>query len=176
VDGPVGRGALRLVARALAAGSRRGAWVATVDVPGTLYPPGLYAAGVNLERLLVVRPPSPGLAIRAMEELLRHGSFPLVVLLGLDPGPPQARRLLLAAEAGRSVGVLVQAGATRAPCATRLRVERIGGRLTVEVVRRQGGPAGESFVMEPDDGEDGVRLASTLPPAAPAARAAGARR
>jgi len=154
--------------------------VAVVDLSGALHPPGLHAAGVKLARLLMLRPANPALAVRAAEELLRHGAFPVVVLLGLEPGAPQARRLLLAAEAGRAVGVFVGEGrvAARASCVTRLSADRIDGEASVRVVRRQGGPTGQIIRMDSSERirveQDGMRVARAVPAPAPAARAAGA--
>ena len=181
VRGKVGGGALRLTARALAEATGAGRWAAVVDVPGTLYPPGLYAAGVVLEGLLFVVPPAAGpcgLAVRAAEELLRHGAFPLVVLRGLRLDEGRGRRLLLAAEAGRSVGVLLGAGGpvVRAPCATRLEVAPTGpgGGLRVRVVRQRGGASGRMVMVNGNEvyGPHGVCLAEGLPPSAPPDRVA----
>jgi hypothetical protein len=169
-----GGGALRVVVGMLAGITRAGREGAVVDGPHTLYPPGLHGAGVVLEHLLAVWPPGEGEVarngpgVRAAEDLLRHGGFPLVAMRGLYPDEPQARRLLLAAEAGRSVGVLVDVGARRplqVPCATRLSVHRApDGHLSVQVVRRRGGPAGKVITLEETHGLD--RLHMSAPPGA----------
>src|SRR5262249_4308965 len=52
---------------------------AYVDARAELYPPSAAALGVDLVRLLVVRPPAGG-AARAGEIAARSGAFPLVVL------------------------------------------------------------------------------------------------
>jgi RecA/RadA recombinase len=52
---------------------------AYIDGRGELYPPSAAALGVELERLLVVRPPAKG-SPRAAEIVARSGAFPLVVM------------------------------------------------------------------------------------------------
>ena len=177
VTGPIGRGPLRLAAGLLAAHTAAGEWAGVIDLPGTLHPPGLHAAGVVLERLLVLRPGDSARAGRAMEELLRHGSFRLVLARGLQPAAALARRLLLAAEAGRSVGALVldSLAAGRVRSATRLEAEREpGGLLRVRVLRARGGAPGGQVMLEEHDGPDGLRLVEALPITPPLARASGA--
>lgn len=135
VQADPGCGGLRLIARILAyqtALRTHPTAAAVVEGPmavGMIHPPGLHSAGVRLDRLLVAMPKDLAKTVRATEELLRHGSFPVVVVRGLLAGESHARRLLLAAEAGRSVGVILVEGRTRAPpsCAVRLEVSRVQG-------------------------------------------------
>ncbi len=61
-------------------------WCAFVDPTGSLYAPGVHAAGVDLSRLLIVRPDAESIT-RATLRLVESKVFPLVVvdLMGL-PG------------------------------------------------------------------------------------------
>ncbi len=136
VQADPGCGGLRLAARMLAhqtAGRQQPTAAAIVDGPmavGAIHPPGLHSSGVRLDRLLIAVPKDLAKTVRAAEELLGHGSFPLVVIRGLLAGAPHARRLLLAAEAGGAAGVILVEGRTRAPppsCSVRLFVERMRG-------------------------------------------------
>lgn len=129
-----GCGGLRLIAAMLAhqtADRANPTAAAVVDGPmavGSIHPPGLHSSGVRLDRLLIAVPKDLTKTVRAAEELLRHGSFPLVIVRGLLAGESHARRLLLAAEAGRSAGVILVEGRTRATppsCSMRLEVRRV---------------------------------------------------
>jgi len=144
---------LAAMARALAGGADR--QVAFVDGRGEIYPPAAAALGVDLPRLLIVRPPPDGLreALWAAEALLASGAFELVAI---DPPaavcrPGQAhpeamaRRLVAAAEKGGAVGLWLaalqpgQAPELRIPAAVRLAVAcQAGGRPVVRRVSARG--------------------------------------
>ena len=110
------------------------AWVQACDAE--LYPPDLAAAGVDLDRLLVVRvPPAAGAfgLPRAAEVLLGSRAVGLVVVDCLAAPPPargswQSRLLGLARAAGSTVVVLThkQAGAPSlgALCSWRIEPQR----------------------------------------------------
>jgi RecA/RadA recombinase len=111
---------------------------AYVDGRGELYPPAAAALGVDLERLLVVRPPARG-AARAGEIVARSAAFPLVVL-DLGEGDridePAAARLRAAVSGTPTVvaALTTRAGAV-AQAAVKLHV--CGG----EVAIHKGGQA-----------------------------------
>lgn len=141
---------------------------AWVDARGDLYPPAAAAMGVDLSRLLVVRPPSglpgdrarqqppvgppragrePGLAaLWAAEALLASGAFAAVVVdvpaarlvRGADAA---ARRLQAAAEKGGALGLWLASPAAglRVPAAVRLELSAEHGRI--EARRLLGGAA-----------------------------------
>jgi protein ImuA len=125
---------------------------AFVDGRGELYPPAAAALGVDLGRLLIVRPPGgeegARLTLWAAEALLGSGAFAAVAI---DPpalrpfrGSDVAlRRLVTAAEQGGSVGLwLSSPGATlRPPALLRLDLRLDHGRLTARHAERQGPPA-----------------------------------
>lgn len=62
-----------------ASSTREGPWCAFVDPFGSLYAPGVAQAGVNLERLLVVRPSLQALS-RIVVRLVEARAFALVVV------------------------------------------------------------------------------------------------
>jgi hypothetical protein len=133
-----GKGSLALTAAARVTASRR--LCAWVDARGELYPPSAAALGVDLGRLLVVRPPSGGSA-RAGEIAARSGAFPLVVL-DLPDGErveeAAAGRLRAAATGSGCVVVALAArpGAL-AQAPLKLEISDMGGVVTV----RKGGAA-----------------------------------
>lgn len=110
-DGGLPRGVVELAApralggstsvalAAICAGQTRGTstWCAWLDPEGTLYAPGVAAAGVELSRMLVVRPPRAQLG-RVAVKVVASGAFE-VVAIDLDAVP--------------GAGILVTAGASR---------------------------------------------------------------
>ena len=78
LSGPDSCGKLGLSLLWLAAASR-GGLVAVVDLAGTFYPPAAVASGLDLERLVVVRPPDPRGASEAVSLLLGSAGFDAVL-------------------------------------------------------------------------------------------------
>jgi protein ImuA len=155
------------VALSLLASVGRGELAAWVDGHGELYPPAAASCGVDLERLLVVRPQPPAsvegtstgepaaprgaepawrAALWACEALLASGAFAAVVMdvrlpavfAGADAA---ARRLQSAAERGGAVGLWLAPArsAFRIGAAVRLEVSTEAGRI---VARRALGATG----------------------------------
>ncbi|MCC5858140.1 MAG: translesion DNA synthesis-associated protein ImuA [Ectothiorhodospiraceae bacterium] len=104
---PHGIGELRLFMPALARLSRSGRWIALIAPPHIPYAPALAAQGVDLSRILLVHPRRHQDTLWAAEQALRSGTC-AAVLAWPGSGTParQFRRLQLAAEAGRSWGIL----------------------------------------------------------------------
>jgi protein ImuA len=135
-------GKTALALAAVAAATAEGALCACVDARGELYAPALAALGVDLSRLLIVRPPSgaargeasPRDALWAAEALLASGAFAAVVLDVAIPAAARAhgggasgeamlRRLASAAQKGGAAGVwLAEPGMARVPGIVRLDV------------------------------------------------------
>ena len=130
----------------------RGALAAFIDGRGELYPPAAAALGVDLGRLLIVRPPAGEegvrLALWAAEALLGSGAFAAVAIdlprgrafRGADAA---LRRLTTAAEQGGSVGLwLSSPNATlRPPALVRLDLRTEQGRILARRADGQVGPA-----------------------------------
>lgn len=137
----------------LATGSER-RWCAFVDATSTLYAPGVAALGVDLERLLVVRPSLEALG-RTAVKLTEAAVFSLVVVdtfgtLGRPLDVPLGafgrivRRLSLAVDGTpRSVLLLTDARAPRAlplPVAQRIELAQPhAGKLSVRVAKDRRG-------------------------------------
>jgi protein ImuA len=142
-----GKTAVALSAVARLGGGALAAWI---DGRGELYPPAAAAMGVDLERLLIVRPPGgeegARLVLWAAEALLGSGAFAAVTVdlppLARSPRGADAalRRLVTAAERGGAAGLwLSPPGAPlRPPAVVRLDLSVEGARL---VARRAAGPA-----------------------------------
>ena len=77
-EGDLSSGRTAVAARLLAAQTRRGLAAAIDD--GSLYPPGLAAAGVQLERLLVMPVTDPLGIVRAADILLRSAAFGITLM------------------------------------------------------------------------------------------------
>jgi recombination protein RecA len=139
------------------------------DVP-SLYAPALVQVGVDLERLLVVRPPVEALA-RTAVKVAASGAFAIVVIDlphrndlrsqgpgrrageggSHDAGAVVVRKLALAAEeSGTTSLLLTSALAPRAvpwPVAMRLEVERRPDALSIRVTKHRRGSGSSQHVV-----------------------------
>jgi len=80
-----------------------GRWCTWVSPPHEPYAPALESHGVALDRMLVVR---TGLPLWALEQALRSGACGMALAWLPRVSPRAIRRLQLAAEQGRALGVL----------------------------------------------------------------------
>ncbi len=132
---------LPLLARLTQAGRH----VALVTPPYIPYAPALRDAGIELKRLLWLAPKDRIDALWATEQMLRSGLYGAVALWSPALEAPIERRLQLAAETGRSVGIVSHAGAHGAHsiCAVRLQVKAAPAGLAVEILRCRGARPGQ---------------------------------
>lgn len=134
--------ALQLVLPVLAELSRGDRWVALIAPPYIPYAPALAAAGVDLSRLLLIRPRSDADGLAVVERALRAGNCAAVLAWPMLVDPAMWARLQLAAEAGDCCGLMfrVSAGTSRtAPLApVRLSVTQDGSGMAVSVKKRRG--------------------------------------
>ena len=112
VLGPPSSGRTSLLLTLLATATRRGDVVAWVDLADALHPESCTRAGVDLHRLLWVRPRQAADGLRCAEILLQAGGFALVALDcgGTPPGAWRTRvwpRLLRAAEQSHTALVVL---------------------------------------------------------------------
>lgn len=161
---------------------------------GLPYGPGLREWGLNPGRVLLVRVRDAASLLAAAEEALRSGAADAVVMSGWGEGRAHgltaSRRLALAAEQGRTLALLVRAGAAPAPSAadTRWSIRAVPsvaleagapGRpaFGATLLRSRGGAAPGEWIME----WDGERRSFVEPKASgglvslPARRPLGAR-
>jgi hypothetical protein len=162
IAGPTGSGAVRLALELVAAQTRQRRRVAWVDRDRTLHPPAALAQGVDLDRLLIVRPPAVGreggrhAGTWAAEQLLRSGCFGLVVVtepLDTEGRPVSEHRFAgvrwrQAAEQGGSTGLFVtRSRALRRALGADLRLGLDGRRLTLLKDRQR--PMGAQALLPP---------------------------
>ena len=112
VLGPPSSGRTSLLLTLLATTTRRGDVVAWVDLADALHPESCTQAGVDLHRLLWVRPRQTADGLRCTEVLLQAGGFALVALDcgAVPPGAWRTRvwpRLLRAAEQSHTALVVL---------------------------------------------------------------------
>jgi len=117
-------------------------WLAWVAPPFQPYPPALAQWGIELSRVLIVRPRQPAEALWAAEQALASGNCAAVLLWSRDLDTTASRRLQLAAQAGRSWAVAFRPDRERRrPSAAALRLElRPGAQGTdIHILKNRGG-------------------------------------
>jgi hypothetical protein len=199
VDG-AGSWSLALFLARHACGPRKA--LVVVDSQGFFYPPAALKLGVDLRRLIVVRPRTLADAALAVAQSLRTPAVGSVLGWYDRLATPEFRRLQLACEAGGGLGLLLRPiRAQRTPSFAALRllvtpvttailsrseratkgnsslVPRENGdrrrHVRLEALRCRGGRVGQSLILEIDDATGDVRVPAGVAPAT--ARAGAAR-
>lgn len=137
-----GIGELRLLLPALARLSQQEKWLVLVAPPHQPFAPGFESLGVNLARLIVVNTRSDSESLWATERCLRSGSCAAVVTWPGSGAQPALRRLQLAAEEGKSFGVVfgpTRHAANPSPAPLRIQLSASRNRLEVQILKRRGG-------------------------------------
>ena len=145
-----GIGELRLLMPALAALStadndidyNEPGWVAWVSPPFQPYPPALQQWGVDLSRMLIVRPKDASEMLWSAEQALASGTCAAVLLWSDTLDDQASRRLQLAAEKGHSWAIAFRPpSARRQPSAAALRIELLAGQegTRVSILKSRGG-------------------------------------
>lgn len=148
-----GVGELSLVMPALARLSIAKRWLAWVAPPHIPYAPALASAGVDLSRVMVVRPRASADGLWAVEQTLRAGTCGAVLAWLTTVNTAAMRRLQLAAEEGNSWGILfrpLSLASQSSPAALRLKLEPTSHGLAVHVLKRRGGWASGPIYIEKD--------------------------
>ncbi|MEW5741696.1 MAG: hypothetical protein AB1938_22445 [Myxococcota bacterium] len=127
LSGEEASGRTSLALSVVAAACREQRLSAWVDGPSELYPPAALSYGVELERLLIVRPKAPGQLVWSAVQLLRSGAFACVVLdvthTGVRLTLTETKKLLDAARAGGSLLVLLTSQGAQAQGLVRLELQ-----------------------------------------------------
>jgi protein ImuA len=151
------------------------------DDQGCFYPPAVSKWGLDLARLIVLRPASVREGDVAVGQSLRCPAVGAVISWHTRLRTLDFRRLSAAAEAGGGVGFLLRPSeARRDPSFAALRLlvtpmaaEGVARRIQVDVLRCRGGKC-RSLSLEIDDETGHVREPSRLAASTPGARAARA--
>jgi hypothetical protein len=120
-------------------------WIVWIAPPHEPYAPALAQQGIELERLLVVRPASATEALWAAEQALSSGVCAAVLLWLQGTDDRWLRRLKLAAEAGGALGVLFRPERHRfesSPASLRLLLTQGERETHLELIKVQGGRPG----------------------------------
>ena len=149
---------------------------AWIDPEGTLYAPGAAWAGVDLARLLVVRPSWERMTETAVK-VASSGAFPLVVV-DVDPqgahvgrrplgsrGELFVRKMQLAAESAQGTIMLLtdaHAGRSSLPVSLRLRLERRKTAVSVRVEKDRHGRIGNQALIGQSELERGRSVHAPL--------------
>ena len=144
-----GLGELQLFLPALVQSQQRAdgevPWLVWIAPPHEPFAPALAQHGVDLDRLLVVRPSTATEALWAAEQALGSGVCAAVLLWLKGTDDRWLRRLKLAAEAGGALGVLFRPERHRfesSPAALRLLLTRGHEIPHLELIKVQGGRPG----------------------------------
>ena len=143
-----GLGEVQLFLPALVACQRSTAgdapWIVWIAPPHEPYAPALAQQGIELGRLLIVRPATATEALWAAEQALSSGVCAAVLLWLKGTDDRWLRRLKLAAEAGGSLGVLFRPERHRfesSPANLRIVMSR-GSPAHIDLLKVQGGRPG----------------------------------
>jgi hypothetical protein len=120
-------------------------WIVWIAPPHEPYAPALAQQGIELERLLVVRPNSATEALWAAEQALSSGVCAAVLLWLKGTDDRWLRRLKLAAEAGGALGVLFRPERHRfesSPASLRLLMTQGEHEAHLDLIKVQGGRPG----------------------------------
>ena len=155
-----------VLARA-ACGERAIVWS---DPEGRLYPPAIAAAGIPLNRLLLLRPKDEKDELWALSECLRCSGVGVALACPRRLSTIEARRLQLAAERGGGVGILLRpdsAVCTPYAAATRWVVSAAPGERTVQkwkvqLIHGHGGQVGQTVILEACRATNSVRVFETV--------------
>jgi hypothetical protein len=148
-----GIGELRLLMPALARLSREQRWLAWIAPPHVPYPPALAAHGIELSRILLVRPRASADSLWALEQGLRCNGCSAVLGWPDVLDDRRLRRLQLAAETGNTLGILFRRyrdADQPSPAALRLRLEAKGDRIRLDIFKRRGGGAAPPLELDPN--------------------------
>jgi len=174
--GEAASGRTTLALRALASATQENRLAAYVDGPRELYPLAAAALGVELSRLLIVRPDAPGKLVWTAAQLARSGAFACVALdlthTAVKMSLAECKRLSDAASRGGCCLLLLTPPEAPADGMIRLEISASGVQgVRVEVQRSRQGKTGAQAVIpwpsfypgEPPQFRYGERSGSTAP-------------
>jgi len=117
-------------------------WIAWVAPPFQPYPPALQQWGVDLSRMLIVRPKNDSEMLWSAEQALSSGTCSAVLLWPESLSDQASRRLQLAAEKGNSWAIAFRpatAHAEPSAAALRIAVQASDAGTRVHILKSRGG-------------------------------------
>jgi len=117
-------------------------WIAWIDPPFQPYAPALQQSGIDLSRMLIVRPKGDSELLWSAEQALSSGTCAAVLLWPDKLDDQGSRRLQLAAEKGHSWAIAFRPlSARQQPSAASLRLEltSTGKGTRVHILKSRGG-------------------------------------
>jgi hypothetical protein len=138
-----GIGEISFLAGALVRASRGDRLIAWIAPPHLPYAPALAAAGIPLDRCLVVRPANRDDSLWAAEQALRSGACGAVLFWLPSDEYAWLRRLQMAAEAGHAMAVVFRSSAAErlsTPAHLRVVLLHDQGVLELRIPKRRGPP------------------------------------
>lgn len=153
-----GIGEFSLLMPALAKLSQAEEWIALVSPPYLPYAPALAAAGVDLSRLVVIRTGTTtsrnedhgAETLWAMEQALTSGSCSAVIGWPTFLNERSLRRLQLAAENGKAIGMYFSSGhaTSSSLAALRLQLTPVQEKLHIHVLKVRGSGIGATLTID----------------------------
>lgn len=154
VPGP-GSGAGTLALAAVREACRDGPPLVVVDGSGRFYPPGAAALGIDLARVLIVRPRRSADELWAIDQALRTRGMGAVLAWPEKADQRWLRRWQLAVEQSGVIGLFIRSDRVRGePCFSdvRLQVSPLAGqggrRIRIAIVRGRLGASGTTVDVE----------------------------
>jgi cell division inhibitor SulA/protein ImuA len=123
------------------------AWIAPPHLP---YAPALAAAGIGLERIVIVKTSKDSDSLWAAEQALGSAACGGVLAWPRDIRFAQLRRLQLAAEGGRCLAVLfrpTEAAREPSPAVLRIGLGTSAGGLALSILKRRGAPLSRPILL-----------------------------
>ena len=145
-----GIGELRILGPALAQLAAQGKFIAWIAPPYLPYAPALAAAGIGLERVLVVKSAKGGDSLWAAEQALVSAACGGVLAWPSKIGFAQLRRLQLAAEGSGCLAVLFRPTAAArepSPAVLRIGLATSAGGLALSILKRRGAPLSRPVLL-----------------------------
>lgn len=145
-----GVGELQLLLPALVRLSQHARWLTWIAPPCLPYAPALQAGGVQLDRMLVIDPPSVNDGWWAAEQAVRSGACSVVMTWLPEANDKIQRRLQLAAETGKTWCVLFRplaAAAQSSYAALRLHLEPTAHGVTIHILKQRGSRPVSPFLL-----------------------------
>lgn len=137
-----GIGELQLLLPAMKAVTDRGRYLFWIDPPFVPYAPALAQQGIDLSRLVIIRPTTQQERLWALEQVLRNQHCGIAIAWPNNLTANNIRRLQLAAEKSDSIAFLFRAEqceSQHSHAALRLKLQPINNALGVSILKRRGG-------------------------------------